>query len=253
MTIFHNHIPRTSGGVINHYIKNDERINKYIIEPTDQIDVEEFKGKQYIAGHIGQLPQKYIDDVLSFSFVRNPKDQWLSWFWLMYRQGLTVVDSKIVGSLYGTPQSYMEKFLYDEEYYPGTSNIQSKFLLGHIDVDLWNKLEEPIDKMKANWCLKDYNLDQSEIDNAVDINFIETVEGRDKMIDFLNTVFKKKYKINNAISHYEWSGHNTPKPNPLDFAIPDSWINRINELNNVDLYLYNKVGANKKKYAIMSL
>jgi hypothetical protein len=251
MTIFHNHIPRTSGGVINHYIKKNKEVSKYIIEPTDKIDVNNFKNKQYIAGHIGQLPQKHIDGVISFSLVRDPKEQWLSWFWLMYRQGLTVVDSKIVGSDYGTPQAYMEKFLYDESYYKGTSNIQSKFLLGYVNVELWNKIEEPIDKMKSNWCLVEYNIDSSEIDKALDSNIVETVENRDNLIDFLNTLFQKKYKLTKTISDYEWSGHNTPRPNPLDFSIPDSWVNRINELNHADYYLYEKVMSNKKKYAIM--
>jgi len=251
MTIFHNHIPRTSGGVINHYIKQVKELAQYIIEPTDKIDTDNFKNKQYISGHIGQLPQKYVDGIISFSLVRNPKEQWLSWFWLMYRQGLTVVDSKIVGSEYGTPQSFMEKFLYDESYYRGTSNIQSKFLLGYVDVELWNKVAEPIDKMRSDWCLKEYNIEPSEIDKALDSYIVETVESRDRLIDFLNTIFLKKYKITKAISDYEWSGHNTPIPNPLDFSIPDSWIGRINELNHADYYLYEKVKSSDKKYAIM--
>jgi hypothetical protein len=253
VTIFHNHIPRTSGGVINHYISQNKNISQYIIEPTDKIDPKNFKDKQYIAGHIGQLPQQYIDNVISFSFVRNPKEQWLSWFWLMYRQGLTVIDGKITESRLGTPQAYMEKFLYDDSFYPGTSNIQSKFLMGYVDIDLWNRVEEPIDKTQSNWCLKEYSLDRKDIDDALDRYIVETVENRNNLIEFINTIFEKKYNIVSAISDYEWSGHNTPKPNYLEFEIPKAWSERINELNPVDYYLYDRVKSKQKKYAIMSL
>lgn len=253
MTIFHNHIPRTSGGVINHYIKQNTSISQYVIEPTDKIDPKNFNNKQYIAGHIGQLPQKYIEDVTSFSFVRNPREQWISWFWLMYKQGLTIVDGKIIDSKIGTPQAYMEKFLYDDSFYPGTSNIQSKFLTGHVDIDLWNRVEEPIDKMQSNWCLKEYTLDIKDIDNALDRYVVENIENRNNLIEFINTLFEKKYNIYNAIKDYEWPGHNTPKPNYLEFDIPKAWNDRINELNQADYYLYDRVKSSKKKHGIMSL
>jgi len=246
MTIFHNHIPRTSGGVINHYISQNKNISQYIIEPTDKIDSKNFINKQYIAGHIGQLPQKYLNDVISFSFIRNPKDQWLSWFWLMYRQGLKIVKDEVKESMFGTPQEYMEKFLYDDLFYPGTSNIQSKFLLGHVDIELWNTVEDPIDKMKSNWCLREYNLDHKDIDDALDFYMVETIENRNSLIESLNTIFEKKYNIVNAIGDFEWTGHNTPRPNPFEFDIPKKWLDRIYELNPVDYYLYDRVNSKQK-------
>lgn len=241
MIIYHNHIPRTSGYVINKYIEQEKGFTKLIIDPAGKIKQEDFLNKDYIAGHIGMYPQKFLNDVVCFSIVREPYEQFISWFYFMWLQGVTWENGKVVKSYYGQPLEFMDKYLNGGEYLDGLTNIQSKFLTGYVDLDTWNSTPEPIDKTKRSWCLTNYKLNEDNIMSAINNNIINTLHKREYLIDKVNTLFTKKLGKEFKIGTFDMSGHNTPENNPYAFVMPDSWKKRIISALEIDYYLYHTV------------
>lgn len=249
MPIFHNHIPRTSGEVINQSIARIDSIKSLIVKPTDIISKDDFYNKDYICGHIGQYPQTFLDNVVSFSIVRDPYEQFISWFWLMFMQGIWHGRSNNNGSGY----DYMDYVLNTPEYFNGMSNMQTKFLTGHIDIDSWNFNIDPIDKTKNDSCLVNYNFNQGDIDNAIKNNMVYSISNRKDLVDKINSIFLNNFNVKDAIKEIQIPGHAHPKNHKYLFDIPDSWVKRIKDALEVDYYLYNKVLEQEKSHDIIIL
>jgi hypothetical protein len=247
MPIFHNHIPRTSGEVINQSISRLPFVKSLIVKPTDIIGIEDFYNKDYICGHIGQYPKEILDNVISFSLVRDPYDQFMSWFWLMFMQGIWHGRPDNSGSGY----DYMDYVLNTPEYFNGMSNMQSKFLTGSLDIDLWNFNINPIEKTKNDSCLVNYSFSESDLSDSLRNNIVHTVENRSILIEKINGLFAKDFGIENAIVDTHIPGHAHPKNHRYLFDVPNSWVDKIKSALEVDYYLYNKVLEQDKKHDII--
>jgi hypothetical protein len=247
MLIYHNHIPRTSGYIINKYIGQQKNIKSLLIDPQAIISDENFLDKDYISGHIGQYPKKILKDVVSMSIIRDPYEQFISWFYFLWLQGVEWNNGEIISSYYGTAQDFMYEYIYGGEYLDGLSNIQTKFVTGHIDIDMWNKISEPIDKTKVSWCLKDYRFNESAIDDAIKENLIYTIENRHVFKNKLESLLSQKVDNNFIIEDLDAKGHNTPRGHKYIFNVPASWQKTVKSALEADYYLFGKIKELEKK------
>ena len=222
-------------------------VKSLIVKPTDIISIEDFYDKDFICGHIGQYPQKFLDNVVSFSIVRDPYDQFMSWFWLMFMQGIW--HSRLDNN--GSGYDYMDYMLNTPEYFNGMSNMQTKFLTGHIDLNSWNNNIDPIDKTKNDSCLINYSLGHADIDHAIKYNMVYSMSNRDELIIKLNSIFLNNFGVNSPIKPIQIPGHNHPKNHKYLFDIPNSWVNKIKSALEIDYYTYNKVIEQEKSHAII--
>ena len=241
MTIYHNHIPRTSGFVINKYVSEHTSLKSLIIDPTQIIENNIFLNKDYISGHIGNYPKKFLSDIISFSLVRDPYEQFMSWFYFMWLQGVEWEDNKIIKSYYGTAKEFMDIYINTDEYIDGLSNIQTKFLTGSIDKNLWNKTKEPIEKTKLSWCLTDYNITKDAIDTALQENIVHTVNNRMTLKNKIKKISQEKFGVLLDIQDLNFPGHNTPKNHGYIFDMPESWKQKILSVLEYDYYLFKRV------------
>jgi len=130
VSIYHLHIPRTSGiyiknNVIPHLISNGV---EHFISNRSRIDVEKIKQSKFVGGHFGLMPLDYMENPEIFTIVRDPVERFISYF--KYTTG-----PKRAGK---EAEEKLDRWLYGEEC-EMQSNLQSKFLTGKLNIEKFNQ------------------------------------------------------------------------------------------------------------------
>ena len=227
MLLYHHHIPRTSGMQINRQFESWFKaypINFKCISSYDTIEPEEFKDLLYLSGHLGNLPELYVADMVSFAIVRNPVDRFISTFKYFYEY-------------FGLPgdQNGFEIFMSDKKYYEPHSNIQTKSLTGSIDFESWNKTINT-DKVTNGFFYNNFSLSDSKIKDSIDSKYVVTSNNRQKLLGFLDNWFYDDFgfKLQNINHIYNNS-------NNVKLDISKSMIDKIIELNEKDFVAFEYV------------
>lgn len=230
----HNHIPRTAGTFIHSPITsllNSRGINYSLVFQKNKIDDDKIKKSKYIFGHIGCYPETILEDVCSFSVVRDPFQRFISTFNFFSEH---VFYTKPTMEL-------LEKWVYDPVFSENHRNIQSKFLTGSSNKDRWNAATRP--EIVANgWMIENYESDIKKITDKIDMMKVVSLENIDSLLDWLSDISRRDYGFplfNQRHPINESSG--------LDFEIPESIKSRIEELNSIDYHLYDYVKTNEHK------
>ena len=130
MSIYHLHIPRTSGiyvkqNVLPHLITN--KVEHFVSNRTS-IDKNKIKNSEFVGGHFGLMPLNYMQYPETFCIVRHPVERFISYFKYttagQIRLGIDYQE-KLYDWLYGS-QSEIQ------------SNSQSKFLTGKMNIEKFN-------------------------------------------------------------------------------------------------------------------
>jgi hypothetical protein len=237
-SIYHNHVPRTSGTDILYELQRAVRDSHGAATLYVPGVLEFFYDKQktesfdIITGHFASNPIRELDNVTIFSLVRNPFDQYIStaaYRFLTDNVEMTSHDlDRFIGGEFDTFGAFQG--------FSGCDNPQSKFLaakLVHMYDESGNDMYSFVDEPR---CLSDV---RQFIDNCI----VGTLENRNLVIERLNAVLLKKFgvKINT----------NTNRTNttvPLKFTISASQKKKIAEKLELDEQVYEYVRAIEKKH-----
>jgi cell fate (sporulation/competence/biofilm development) regulator YlbF (YheA/YmcA/DUF963 family) len=234
VSVYHLHIPRTAGiylsnNVLPHLISGGVEhfsSNRSIIDP------EKIKASRYVAGHFGLMPLDFMDQPEVFTVVRNPVDRFISYF--NYTTGLIRTKSeahqKLDSWLYGSQQQIQ-------------SNLQAKFLTGYMDYEKFNNgVNEFQNAVNNAWFIKNYSLDFNDVKANIDTFNCYTLDNHEAFKRDLNKVFEKDF----GFTTFKYSDK-ANRSNNLGIEMTKSQLKRIEEINALDMEVYEYVQKNQKR------
>jgi hypothetical protein len=192
------------------------------------IDTEKIKQSKFVSGHFGLMPLDYMNNPEVFTIVRDPVERFISYFnyTIKPHQSQKEIEERFQSWLYGKD-------------YVVQSNLQSKFLTGKTNIDKFNEDVVAFETtIESGWHIENYNLDiKNVIDNLQNIKCYTFEElnlfcsdmnkSLEKQFEF--SVFQETKKINKLTAE-----RFKIKPSKKD-------LSRIEELNSVDIELYEYV------------
>ena len=124
------------------------------------------------------------------------------------------------------------------------SNSQSKFLTGSLNIDKFNKnIRVFQEAVKHNWFIEDYSLNLDKILENVDRFFCYSMDRHEEFIEDLNKSLFKKFNFK-TFKHKDKANSSVN----LGIYIDKKYYDRILELNEIDMEVYNYVQKTKKRY-----
>jgi hypothetical protein len=233
--IYHLHIPRTSGiyvkqNVLPHLISGG--VPHFISNRTD-IDINKIKTSKMVGGHFGLMPLKHMDNPDVFTVIRHPVDRFISYF--NYTTGLVRMgeeaERKLQDWLYGDQAEIQ-------------ANSQSKFLTGSTNILRFNEGHKYIqDAVNNNWYLEDYSTDINKVLENVDRFYAYTLDNHNLFLEDLNKSLSKHF----GFTTFKHRDRSNLSPD-IGIKLTPEQINRVLELNQVDLGVYEYVQKSKKRY-----
>jgi len=230
-------VPRTSGLFIRsgvHLAFQTNKLKSAIVYHDRSISQNIFKDAEFISGHLGNYPNLFIKDLKSFTILRDPVERFISWFFFMYENSRSFEELEKI----------FDQWLYNPEIYPYLSDMQTKFLTGTVDETGFNSTKSIMDKTMNEWFLKDYSFDESVMRAKVDSISCYTVETRGILLDDIIRYMGKTYGFVPNFQHRNMMFNSSTSKR---FVITDKMINRIKELNQNDILLYDMVKRSNPK------
>lgn len=228
MILYHNHIPRTAGTFIeaplSGLLTSKGVKHSRVYEPIS-INNDSLISSEYIVGHIGCYPEKIIDSVFTYGVVRNPLDRFISTF-NFFTKNIFYIEPT---------EDILERWIYDPKYFTYHSNLQSKFITGYSDIDLWNSNTKQ-SRVINGWYMKNYSENIDEIKNKIDSGYWVSIENIDSLLDWLTDIYIKKYNFKLYNRRYPIN-----ESDKLTFKISNKMKDRIIELNKIDYEVYDYV------------
>jgi hypothetical protein len=230
MVIYFHHIPRTSGTAIRDSIVTKLRgsdIPFLVLDSMTPITEDIFEGKKFITGHLANYPNSKVTDIQTFTLVRNPVEQFISYFKMFYSHGFSKQYQQMIFDRWLSGHHRFEPFY----------NMQSKSITGSIDVEMWN-LTDREDKKRLGWLYNDYNFDKDLLSNIAMQKLVFTFDNRDNAIKEIDSLLDSSLGFKALERNIKMN--DTPG---LLFEVTDEMKDRIRELNHVDMFLYNQILA----------
>ena len=233
-SIYHLHIPRTAtvyikNNVLPHLISNGV---EHFVSNRTKIDPHQIKKSQFVGGNFGLMPLDYMDNPEVFAIVRDPVERFISYFNHTTRLNMRgrLAEEKLEKWLYGD-QSEIQ------------SNAQSKFLTGKMNIEKFNSCQGQEDAVSNQWFIEGYSLDLKDIISNVDKFKAYTL----KEIDLFKLDMNRSLKNNFNFSTFK---HSDKANSSYDVGInfTKSHIEKIKDLNSIDLEVYEYVKQIKKKF-----
>lgn len=202
-----------------------------IIYQADDIDDKQIINSEYVFGHIGKYPEILIPNVMSYGLVRDPIDRFISTFNFFSKNIFNVIPTR----------DLLDLWLYDKVFSTSHSNLQSKFITGYSNKELWNSSNRQ-ERVKNGWFVTDYSLNINNIINEIEKSNFASLDNSHLVLDWLSgiiydkysfTLYNRRYKVNDS--------------EPLPFQIDKTAIDRIKELNEIDLCMYDYIKSTEIK------
>ncbi len=227
------HIPKTAGSFVSENIKNS--INNDLlcyIGPIFSNNSESLKSKIYISFHAGTYPVELLEDISVATLIRDPISARASYFNFIYPRALHNKNE------YKDLPSNRERFLYylfEDKNFLVHNNYQSRFICNPSDGRSVARTDE-----------------NTSIDNAIhNINSFEIVNTFDNIEVFCGKI-KNWFMLNHNIEvNFDFNNKINVGPSKLNEESVSSgyFVNlltqdekdRVLELNNIDLQVYNFV------------
>jgi hypothetical protein len=163
MSIYHLHIPRTSGGYTRNIIKSAIDDRNSVTGHYRTISDDSFKQASFISGHYGTNPCKFADK--TFAILRNPNELTFSYIkYLSLVQGGVQFD-----------EDFLKRYLYEDNLRYSVTNVLSKFLTFEVDLEEYNKnIENHVTMANNCWFLKKDNVSVESVFSSISKNNITT-------------------------------------------------------------------------------
>lgn len=235
MSIYHLHVPRTSGT----YIKNNVLPHlitggvEHFASNRSYIDTNLIKNSKFVIGHFGLMPLDYMNDPEVFCILRDPVERFISDFKYM----VNITDRR------GSVEEKLNHLLYENQS-EMQSNVQSKFLSGKTNIAKFNI--EParyVHSARNTWFIEDYSKDINTIKRNIDRFNCYTMDNHEAFkIDFNNSLNK-----NFGFKTFKHSDK-TNESKDVGISLTKEQIDRIYELNSLDMEVYEYVQKTQKRY-----
>jgi len=234
VSIYHLHIPRTSGVHIRNNVVPymlSSNIEHFASNRTS-IDTDKISRSKFVSGHFGRMPLEYMEKPSIFCLLRDPVERFISYF--KYSTGY--IASK------DDAQKNLDSWLYGDQA-EKQSNLQSKFLTGKTNIHEFNRNIGNFDAYINNeWHLEGYSLDAKYIKEYLDSINIYTMENYPMFINDFNEELSKQF----GFTSFKYNEKANESPSiKIDISKKDR--ERIMELNLVDYEVYDHVRSNEKK------
>ena len=234
MSMYHLHVPRTSGT----YVKNNVLPHlitggvEHFASNRSQIDLEQIKNSKFVIGHFGLMPIDYMTDVDVFCILRDPVERFISDF--KYTSKITERN--------GTAEEKLNHLLYENQS-DLQSNIQSKFLSGRINVDKFNL--DParyIHSSRNGWFIENYSKDINVIKRNIDKINCYTMDNHSRFKSDFNKSLNKNFGFT-TFKHDDKANQSQD----VGISLTKSQISRIEDLNRLDMEVYEYVRQTQKR------
>lgn len=214
MSIYHLHIPRTSGVFIREFAIKQS--SKLVFSGHTQELPSSFSDYDIVSGHFATNPIKDTD--INFAIFRNPVDLTFSY--------INYVRDKFYPEI--LLEDLIEEYLSNDKIYSFV-NINSKFLTGQIDVPKYNKkITDLLEMAESCWFVKNYD---SEVNNIIDtIQKNKTI-----LVDFDSDY---RYETISQILGIRVRGTKINESSSIDQKIVNKYYDLITFLNRLDLEVY---------------
>jgi hypothetical protein len=161
MSIYHLHIPRTSGGYVRKMITNSLNSENNVVGHYRTISENDFKNAEVISGHYGLNPCKFADK--TFTILRDPAE--LTFSYIKY---LSLVPG---GSEFN--EDMLKKYLYEDNLRNSVTNVMTKFLSCYVNIDKYNNfITNHINMANNSWYLENTGSSYSDAINSIKSNQI---------------------------------------------------------------------------------
>lgn len=221
MSIYHLHIPRTSGGFIRKSIVS--KIDGYnVVGHYRSISDEDFKKASFISGHYGLNPSNFVDRI--FTVLRNPNE--LTFSYIKYLS--------LVSGVNNFSEDFLKKYLYEDKLRFAVTNVNTKFLSANVNIDQYNKnINNHINMANNLWYL--------EIEDVSSANAIRQIKDKNILTFFYDS--KNLYRDIHDMIGINYNPINISRVNQ-SFAdteeLYEKYFDEISLANNVDLQLYRR-------------
>lgn len=235
MSIYFLHIPRTSGIYIANNVIPKLVVNKveHFASNRSIVDPEKIAKSEYVSGHFGLTPIELMDNPIVYSIFRDPVERFISYF--NYTTGIIRSRSEA----YKKFDSWI-----NGEQAEIQSNQQTKFITGYMNFNKFNKgVNEYQRAVNNGWFIENYSLDVEDAKANIDIFNCYTLDNHESFKKDFNedlkkhfsfTTFKNKDKANTSSN--------------LGIEFTKSQIKKIEDLNSVDMEVYEYVQKTQKRY-----
>ncbi len=223
MTIYHLHIPRTSGVYIRNLLLEKHASDSVVAGHYRTLSNSDFSEARAISGHYGLSPCSFASKI--FTIVRNPND--LTFSYIKYL------------SLFDGPNSFTEdhlkRYLHQEDLRDSVTNVLSKFLSLKLDMDAYNKnIHNLLHMANRSWYLQSSEYSVEVAINSIDRHNIKIFNYESESLhrdlaDFIEIPIEKfpSGKINSS---------------PVDKSdLYSKYYNEIAEANKIDTLLYERL------------
>jgi hypothetical protein len=216
MSIYHLHIPRTSGGSLRKEVINNSKFKKILSGHYTKISPDDFKNYEFVSGHYGIGPARYSEK--TFTILRDPNE--LTYSYIKY---LTFVPDNTFAN-----EESLIRYLSDESLSNSVTNVISKFLTLEIDIEKYNSnIHDHITMANNSWFLKKEDFSESDtissiLKNNVKIFYFDDKNLYEKISNYLNIDIDVSRVQNLNVSIDE------------DRHLYEKYFEKINLLNNID-------------------
>jgi hypothetical protein len=239
--LYHNHVPRTSGTDILYELQRATKFSNgkaTLYTPgilEFHYDKEKTKNFDVITGHFASNPIRENSNLITFSIVRSPFDQYIST--AAYRfltDGVEMTSNDLDRFIDGEFDIFGEF-----QGFSGCENPQSKFLaakLVHmVDEELGRDMYHFVDNPQS----------LSDVRSFIDDSIIGTLENRNLVIEKVNEVLLQKFNIK-----IKANTNRTNTTVPLKFTVSSAQRKKIVEKLELDEQVYQYVKTiEKRQYA----
>jgi hypothetical protein len=223
MSLYHLHIPRTSGGYIRELILNSLKPEKTIIRHNNPLPKDGFSDADFISGHYGLNPCSYADK--TFTVLRDPNELTFS-----YIKFITLVPGQPEFS-----EDYLKRYLYDESLRKSVTNVMTKFLSFHVDIEEYNKvLIDHMERVHNCWFLKTEEPSYNEaLKNISDRNIKTFLYNSPTLYDDISSFV--------GVDRFDYSIEKVHESPPANRDLFEKYFDEISAANSEDIKLYEQV------------
>jgi hypothetical protein len=250
--IYHYHIPKTGGIYIVNNLKESGFLNTpnlSIYQGTekanfDYLDYKTIKLSNYIHGHFGIEPLDIIDNLLSYTTLRNPVTRVISHFSMIYFPIKTSDIMKVFNRwVHNDDVDYLVKNNLQSRFL--TNSLSKEYIKQHYDVRFSTHIEEDRQYWKDGFAIdiKDPTYEAAK-NNLNKVSVVGKMEYMDEFMNRLYTFINDKFKTNLIYN-------NIPEPkNHKRFSklskyiqnnIQASEVKKLTDLNTIDMNLWESI------------